>query len=740
MQLLRIGRAAGRRAEGGRVRRTALLLAAAALAFAGTAEVAVYASYDGMEERSAERALQLKDEFPGRTTVAHAVDGFDTLGGRQYSVVYIRPESPDSPLPPGLSSWPEPGQAFLSPALRTALTEAGEPRRYGTVVGTIAGAGLAGPGERYAYVNPTDRQYDADKTYEVVGFGSRSPGSSGDWIFVAPRQRLQTALYLLLVPALVLTVVAARMGSAARDRRTALISALGGGWPQRLWLNLGESAAPVLAGALLGTLPAAAVALTGDVTLPWIGYRLSSDDLAHWWPGLAASAAAAAGAVLLLVCLLHRAASRAKARSVRLTARREQMVRWGAMACPLLVFATVWVPGLLDVTRHSQLRSTLYLTGVALVMVTLPCAVAVGAAAAGSALARSVRRNGSAGALVAGRHTAAHPAVTARLVAGVCIALVLISQLQLKNTQYGATAQAAAATLRTVGTRVLVMDLKQDRLTREQLDSALGKLPAGTRTLAVYQDGDPEKGELPTTRLQGSCASLKTLSLRCGTGTHKVSGPVGDTTLNTVLGWVTVGPADAGFTVRQADPLPARLTERTAPESLLLLAPGRSGLDQAAIQQTVRTELPIGSAQVGTFGETWLLGANLSAAHGRWVVFLGVPGVLLIALAAALANLAEFLRLSRSVAPLSVLTGRRRVFWTSAAWSLLAPLLAAVAAGCVAAVWLASPQENPDQGISLSGSLLWGTAAGLAALSLVAWAWGARSAIAQATRWRPYGE
>jgi uncharacterized membrane protein len=121
------------------------------------------------------------------------------------------------------------------------------------------------------------------------------------------------------------------------------------------------------------------------------------------------------------------------------------------------------------------------------------------------------------------------------------------------------------------------------------------------------------------------------------------------------------------------------------------------------------------------------------------VVFLGVPGVLLIALAAALANLAEFVRLSRAVAPLSVLTGRRRLFWSSSAWSLLVPLLSAIVWGCVAAVWLAAPQEDATRGIELSGSLLWGTAVGLALLSLLAWCWGARSAINEATRWRPYG-
>jgi hypothetical protein len=758
-----MGWAAGLRSGGGRIRAVALLIATAALALAFTAEVTVYAAYDGIRQRSAARGLEygVGAGQQGKEVVAQAFDGFDTLDGLQFSVVYIRPASTDSPLPPGVAKWPAPGESVLSPALRTALRAQGQPDRYGTVVATIDDAGLAGPGERYGYVNPTDAQFPGTKAMDVVGFGLDAPSASGDWIFIAPRERLLTGLYLLLLPALLLAVVAARTGSRGRDRRTELVSALGGGLRARTWLNVGESALPVLAGALLGTLPALLVAATGNVRLPWIGYVLSATDLRSRWYALVAAGAVAALALLVLVCLLHRTANRTRATSTRLAARKGQLIRWAAFACPLLVLATVWVPGLLDVTEHASLRATLYTTGVAAVMATLPCAVAVVASALGDTLARSTRRTGSGGALVAGRHIAANPGVTARLVAGIGIAMLLVSQLQLKNTQYGATAQAAAETRQRIGSTILHMEIDRESVTSARLEAVLGQLPAGIATIAVQHIGSLDGGRPPVTRFQGSCASLKALRLSCpATADATTTLPVSAAKepLRSTLPWVGASPVLTDFEVRRGSALPTEAagttrpagtarqaeesgpTEEAASVSVLLVSSDGKDLPEAAIQKLVRDNVPVGSVEVGAFGDIWLSGANLSAAHGRWVIFLGVPGVLLLALAAALANLGEFIAFSRTVAPLTVLTGRRPVFWSISAWTLLAPLLAAIGLGWMAAVWLAWPQEDPLTGIELSTGMLTGTASGLAMLSLLTWWWGARSALAETKRWRPFGE
>ena len=68
-------------------------------------------------------------------------------------VIVIAPLSEDAPLPPGLSAWPGPGEAAVSPALGTDLTGdlAG---RYGHVTSRISLEGLETPQERRVYMRP----------------------------------------------------------------------------------------------------------------------------------------------------------------------------------------------------------------------------------------------------------------------------------------------------------------------------------------------------------------------------------------------------------------------------------------------------------------------------------------------------------------------------------------------------------------------------------------------------------
>ncbi|MEU8587344.1 hypothetical protein AB0C59_10125 [Streptomyces sp. NPDC048664] len=733
-QLLRMGWAAGRRTGDGAVRAVALLLAAASLALGLSAVAAVCAAYDGMERRTGERALQFQDAFPDRPAVALARSDFDEVEGRQYSLVYLRPLSTDTPLPPGIDRWPAPGQAVLSPQLDQALRAEGAPSRLGRVVGFIHQSGLAGPGERYAYVNPTDKQFDKAGFSRVVGFGKERGLPAGDVLFVSGRGKLLTALYLILLPAGVLAVVAARMGSAGRDKRTALISALGGGSRHRLALTLGESAVPVLAGAVLGALPAFLVMTTDHVRLPWIGYWLSGADLRHWWWGAALAGCVGAIGTLVLVGVMHRPGGRGGTRPVQLSARRGRAIRWAALACPLLIFATVRGPALLDPAQYADLRMKLYNAGVVAVMATFPCAVALGAGAAGSRIADSVRRTGSSGALVSGRRMAAHPGVTARLVAGVGIAMVLVSQVQLKTSQFGASAQAAQETARRIGHSVVLLQVDPSRLSPNQLAGALRRLPENTESFALYPPTGPASDGLP--RVQAPCPALRSVKLPCSRQVTTTGTALATPRIAEAVRWSL--PTDERIAVQEGDVLPGDM--KKAPSNLVLTSSDGRDMDYDQIKRLFRDDLPVAAVTAELPGEGWLVGARNGAAHGRWVTFLGVPGLLIVAVAATLGNLAEFLRLSLLLAPLSVLTGRRRIYYSASAWALLAPLLAATAAGVVVAAWLATPQESPVDGIGLSGGTLSVTAGALAVLAVLTWWWGARAALRQTAQWRPYGD
>ncbi|WP_369359748.1 ABC transporter permease [Streptomyces sp. cg2] len=733
-QLLRMGRAAGRRTGGGHVRAIALLLATAFLALGLTGVVATHAVYDGIAKRTEARGLQFHDAFPTRPATALAKPTFDEIEGRQFSLVYLRPLSAHMAPPPGVDHWPAPGQALLSPELKRLLGAEGALNRYGKAVGTIRDEGLASPGERYAYINPTEQQLNKESAYPIVGFGERGM-PTGDVRFISDRGKFLTALYLILLPAAVLALVAVRMGSAGRDKRTALVSALGGGRRHRALLNLGEAAIPVGAGAVLGIVPALLVQAAGNVRLPWINYWLSAADLRQQWVAVLCAGLAAAAGMLLLVCLVHRRgrSPRSRSLSTRLTARTSRALHWAALACPVLLFATVWGPAQLDPSHYADLRMKLYNTGVVAVMATLPCAVAVGAAGLGPQLARWSRRTGDAGALVSGRHTAAHPGVTARLVAGVSVALVLVSQLQLKNAQFGENARAAQATANRIGHSLLLMHIS-DRLPRNQVDGVLSRLPAGVETLAVYRPKNPSASA--PAHVQGPCQALRALHLACSPQPTVVSSRVADRRVVEALRWIS--PVVDQFEVQQAPALPRHSSP--APEKLVLVSSDGTDLPEQEIKQLLRDALPVAAAGVDVPGAEWLVGARESVAHGKWVIFFGVPGVLIIALAVALANLAEFLRFSRKVAPLSVLTGRRKIYYSTAAWALLAPLLVSIVTSVIAASWLAAPQESAAYGIELSNGVLATTAGALAVLALVTWWWGASAAARHASQWRPYGE
>ncbi|WP_190127926.1 hypothetical protein [Streptomyces mashuensis] len=696
-----------------------------------SAVVAVHAVYDGIEQRSQARALQYQKAYPARKPVALVVDSFDTVKGVQHSVVFVRPLSADAPLPPGVERWPAPGEVVASPGLVRALESEHAPGRFGRIVGEIRNSGLASPGERFAYVNPTEVQLRRARVEPIVGFGWPGQGMPGDLLFIGERAGLLNALCLVLVPVLVLAVLAVRMGASARDKRTALISALGGGWRARLWLHWGEAGPPVLAGALLGTLPGLIVATTGDVRLPWVDYWLSSADLRRSFWELLGMGGVAAAFVLALVGVMHRAVSRRRSVSTRVTARRSKVVHWGALACPILLFVTVTVPAQLDPAEHTQLRANLYNIGIGLVLVTLPCVVALGAAAVGRGLAAATRRTGSGGALVSGRHTESHPGVTARLVAGVAVALVVVTQVQLNSLHFGSSAAAARRTAAQIGQSLLVMDFRPEKVDKGQMEDLLRRLPPGTEVLAVR----PADSPAAATSLQGSCNALRSVHVQCSGAALRVDVRAVDRRIAEAIRWT--GPRPDHLEVKVGPVLTDNLLE--GPRTVFLTSSDGKNLPVVAIKQLVRDHLSINAAQVGVPGESWLEGSKLTENHGRWVAFFGVPGILVLALAVALVNLAEFLRFGNSMAPLSVLTGQRRLYYSASVFSLLLPLIAAIAVGLVAAQWLAAPQEVPAEGIVLPMSVVWSAAGALVALSAVTSWWGARAAIRQAARWRPYG-
>ncbi len=193
-----------------------------------------------------------QEDVPG--SAAHAtwsVAGDSVPGSGPYQVVFLTRLTADAPLPPGLESWPRPGEAVLSPALRDHPAAKDITTRYGKTVGTIGAEGLQSPDELYAYVVP-HVPAQGGNVRPITGYGpSVGPTfyTTGQQDYAKPEWTFLVVIGMLLVlPAAVLLTVAARTGSHSRDRRTALVEVLGATPRSRALIVVGEALRPVVAG------------------------------------------------------------------------------------------------------------------------------------------------------------------------------------------------------------------------------------------------------------------------------------------------------------------------------------------------------------------------------------------------------------------------------------------------------------------------------------------------------------
>ncbi|MGW4050563.1 ABC transporter permease [Streptomyces sp. NPDC004779] len=726
-RLLAVGATAGSRAEAGRVRFVALLLATSMLALSLASVIATHATYEGQASRGEARAPVFQEDVPGSTARATwAVTGDSVPGSSLYQVVFLTRLSADAPLPPGVSSWPRPGEAVLSPALRDHPGAGDITTRYGRTVGLIGTEGLQSPDELFAYVVPHSAAKD-DSVRPIIGYGpsagptysavGQSDDAKPEWTF------LVLIALLLVLPAAVLLTVAARTGSYVRDRRTALVTVLGATPRDRALIVLGEVLRPVTAGTLLA-LAVAGVASTLDLRLPWTGHVLVAADLRGWWWAFPAVSLAAA-AVVLAVVVLTDAAGRKKTGGNRIRGSRRSPVKW-AVACPILFLTAVRGPDLFP--RGTTAFVMTNWVGVAGTLATLPAAIAVVIGVLGKRVAGLGRRSGRPGLLIAGRRAAEHPGPLARMIAGVVVAIGILLQAVAWQGQLGADAMAAQATVDRIGSSALVIQPRA--ATAGQLATFRRSLPDGMAELSLTRD--PEADRLT---IRGSCSALQALALRCSREPSRLTGPPQDPRTRELIGWN--GGVQDEVSVIQADPVTALDDGRGFTQSVLV-SRDATDLPVASIKQQAYRTFPLG-AEVGTIGENWLVGAKVNQLQGNWLTLFGLAGIALLAAASAIAGLAEFLRSGRALAPVTTLTGNSRVYWATAAYGILVPLALAGVVGSAVGEWLAFP--TTDSGASyISGGLLAACVAAATLVGAAGWVWGALVSVRQAAGWRPRGE
>ncbi|MEU6757759.1 hypothetical protein [Streptomyces sp. NPDC046685] len=722
VQLLRVGRAAGAGSRGGLIRAVALLCAAAALTLGAGALVSAAAVYDAVAQQSQARSPRVLQGHPTEKPIALWKPGFDVVDGLQYSVVTIIPLTSDAPPPPGVAAWPGPGEAVLSPALAQAGAAEDITGRLGRDVGRISEAGLSSSSERLAYVRPPDALADKDKMFTITGYGAKGP-YIGDQLFTEPLELFALAVVgLMLFPAAVLVVIAARAGGEARDRRAALLDALGASQTARSLVNLGEAGLPVVLGAALGMGALVGLVAT-DVSLPFTGFTIPAASIRAAAVPLGLTAAACVLVVLVSVVVLHRHNSSRS--TIRPGGGSRRLPRWWPALFPVALLLATRGPGLLA-PGNPRLFLAIYFVAALVTFATLPSVLALTVAALGRFLGRLGRRHGGTGTLVAGRWLTAQPGVTARLVAGFVVAIGLIGQVQLNTSRLSEPMIAAQATAERIGTSVLTIATPRDNA---RTSAFLASLPKDAAVFSLRTGPAPDGTVLSV--LQAPCEQLQTIHQDCGGDGSSATVADRDARLAELARWY----APSGRIQLRQGPLVSELPAEESSQ-LVLMSPAGKDLDIPAVKRAANQHLAVATV-VEAPGGGWLSSSLLRSTRVNWVALFGSFALIVVGLAIGLNSIAEFLRHSRSFAPLGVLTGRRGLFVSVAAWVLLMPTVLAAALGALVYLWLSGPYTDPVVGAQLSWPVLAYLMGGVLILSIAIWGCGAWSAVRGASHWRP---
>ncbi|MEV0194083.1 ABC transporter permease [Kitasatospora purpeofusca] len=276
--------------------------------------------------------------------------------------------------PPGLSSFPEPGEVYLSPALadlarKLPTKELAE--RFPTAKShrTIGDAGLAAPDELLAVVGraPSDAAVSAEAGERILdnGLTSRAvvSGFTGTKNAPATAQDQNTVLLgagLLAMPVVVLASAAGRLGAARREERLAALR-LAGATPRQVLAMTGAEATAVGAlGATTGALAYGAL-LPGLARLPFGIGSWFTGDLWVGIPGLLAVVAVVAVLTgFSAVSALRRVVRSPLGVAQQSDPRRTRMVRLALFVGLVLFVALTARSGDLSTTQHVALIALFY--------------------------------------------------------------------------------------------------------------------------------------------------------------------------------------------------------------------------------------------------------------------------------------------------------------------------------------------------------------------------------------------
>ncbi|WP_150114475.1 hypothetical protein [Corynebacterium oculi] len=347
-----------------------LFLAVLILGLASAGLGTMPTAYSGIEGRDTARTPVVAAEGEEAAFLYREVHDSMVDTPLDATLIYLWPLAENAPLPPGVTQWPDPGEAVLSPALQEMEPGEGLDSRYGQVVGTIGREGLATENEALAYVVPRTMPEEIRESFMTASTGYGAVGmGTGEVIETVPFP-LAAAAYALTVgvAAAILGIIAVAQGREGRQRQNMLRFTLGYSWRERLRWMAAQVWWPLL-GAI--ALPMAAMAFAGTygLRLPGMGNGVWSEDIRAGLPVILGAMLCSWLVFLIyylrssLVVPKNLAANRPRAREREFSPRR-------ALACFLAAPAAVGV--LVAVQRtSSQLLFFVYLVALLVVVFTL---------------------------------------------------------------------------------------------------------------------------------------------------------------------------------------------------------------------------------------------------------------------------------------------------------------------------------------------------------------------------------
>ncbi|MER6796374.1 FtsX-like permease family protein, partial [Amycolatopsis mediterranei] len=280
-----------RLAVGGGRMSGAALLRLAMTAFGIALAVAVLLSAAAVQhvagEQAARKAAIAQSTAPrAGVTPLLAYNWYALVGEEFVQVTAVAATGASSPVPPGLSRLPAPGEIAVSPELaaRLAGPDGGSLKAQlpGRVVDRISREGVSNAGDLTAYYGVPAAQIEAEGTdgRKVYAFGRPATGLGLPVLLLG---LIPPIAAVLLLPLLIFVTTASRMGAAQRERRLAALRLLGLDSPRVKRIAAAES----LVGAVLGL--AAGIGFfallrtfVADI-LPF-GLRVFPEDFVPTWP------------------------------------------------------------------------------------------------------------------------------------------------------------------------------------------------------------------------------------------------------------------------------------------------------------------------------------------------------------------------------------------------------------------------------------------------------------------------